>query len=147
MLIKHAINAMRLAHISLAFAGLMWVLPFLDPHHVAPIGSFYQECLAAALGLCAMTLLVTKRYWQQPVAPRITLLPIGLSLLILVQFALGKLVYFDQVLLLTLYLLWAALLIILGYRLREEFGLPALATALAAFLITGAELNALVGVL
>ena len=54
---------------------------------------------------------------------------------------------FDQIVLLALYLLWAALLMILGQRLREEFGLPALATALATFLLVGAELNALAGIL
>ncbi len=99
------------------------------------------------LGLCAMPLLLSRRYWQQPEIPRIVLLPIGLMLLVLVQFALGKIAYLGQALLFSLYMLWAALLIMLGHRLREEFGLPMLATVLAAFLLLGAELNALVGVL
>ena len=138
---------MRLAHISLAFAGLMWVLPFLYYHHALPLPAFYQEWGAAMLGLCAMPLLVTQRFWQQPKIPRIVLLPAGLTLLVLVQFALGRVAYFDQALLFALYMLWVALLIMLGHRLREELGLPALATALAVFLLLGAELNALVGVL
>lgn len=125
----------------------MWVLPFLYYYHSYPLTTFYQEWGAAILGLSAMPLLVTKRYWLQPEIPLIVLLPIGLLLLGMVQFVLGRVGYFDQILLFALYLLWAALLMMLGQRLREEFGLPALATALAAFLLVGAELNALAGVL
>ena len=136
-----------LAHISLVFIGLMWVLPFLYWIHAYPITTFYQEWGAAVLGLCAMSLLVAQRHWQQPEIPRIVLLPIGLMLLVLMQFALGKMPYFGQMLLITLYLLWATLLIMLGHRLREQLGLPLLATVLAAFLLLGAELNALIGVL
>ena len=146
MLIKSASGALRLAHVSLAFAGLMWALPFLNYRHVAPISTFYQECGAAILGLCAMPLLATQRYWKQPEIPRIVLLPVGLSLLVWLQFAVGKVGYLDQALLVVLYLLWAAFLIMLGHRLREELGLPAMATVLAAFLLLGAELNALIGV-
>jgi len=49
--------------------------------------------------------------------------------------------------LLSLYFLFAALLIMLGQRLRVELGLPVLATALAIFLLVGAELNTLAGIL
>jgi O-antigen ligase len=124
----------------------MWLLPFLYCRHAFPLTTFYQEWGVAVLGLCAMPLLVTRRYWQQPEIPRIVLLPIGLMLLVLVQFAFGKIDYFSQTLLVSLYLLWAALLVMLGQRLREEFGLPVLATVLSAFLLLGAELNALAGV-
>jgi len=92
-------------------------------------------------------LLLGKNYWQQPEVPRIILLPIGLMLIIVVQFAMGKVAYFSYTLLTSLYLMWAALLIMLGHRLREEFGLPVLATALAAFLLLGVELNAVAGVI
>ena len=146
-MLKQVAGAFRFAHLSLVFVGLMWVLPFLYYRHAYPLTTFYQEWGAAVLGLCAMPLLVTKRYWQQPEIPRIVLLPIGLLLLVLVQFDLGKIDYFSQTLLTTLYLLWAALLIMLGQRLREELSLPVLATALAAFLLVGAELSTLIGVL
>ncbi|MDO9101696.1 MAG: Wzy polymerase domain-containing protein [Candidatus Nitrotoga sp.] len=136
-----------IAHISLTFVGLMWVLPFLYYYHAYPLTTFYQEWGAAILGLSAMPLLMTKRYWLQPEIPLIVLLPIGLLLLGMMQFVLGRVSYFDQILLFALYLLWAALLMMLGQRLREEFGLPALATALATFLLVGAELNALAGIL
>lgn len=136
-----------IAHISLTFVGLMWVLPFLYYYHAYPLTTFYQEWSAAVLGLCAMPLLVTKRYWLQPEFPLIVFLPIGLLLVGMMQFVLGRVSYFDQFLLLALYLLWAALLMMLGRCLREELGLPVLATALASFLLVGAELNALAGIL
>jgi len=145
--LRQHFSRIGLARISLIFVGLMWVLPFLNYVHAYPMTTFYQEWGAVALGLCAMFLLVTQRYWQQPEIPRIVLLPIGLMLLVLVQLALGKVAYFGQALLITLYLLWVALLIMLGQRLREQLGLPVLTTALAAFLLLGAELNALIGVL
>ncbi len=125
----------------------MWVLPFLYYHHAYPITTFYQEWGGVLLGLCAMPLLVSKGYWQQPELPRIVMLPIGMMLLLLVQYLLGKLLSFDQTLLLTMYFLWMALLVMLGHRLRVELGLPLLATVLAAFLVLGAELNALAGII
>ena len=135
------------AQISSILIGLMWALPFLYWIHTNPLTTFYQELTAVVLGLCAMPLLAAQQYWQKPEIPRIIMLPIGLMLLVLLQSALGKVAYFGQALLITLYLMWAALLIMLARRLREQLGLPVLATTLAAFLLLGAELNALFGVL
>jgi hypothetical protein len=137
----------KLAHLSLALAGLMWVLPFLNYYHAYPLTTFYQEWSTAALGLAAALLLLGRRYWQDAEVPRVVILPLALLLLLLVQYGLGKIPYLGQMLLYALYLLWAALLVMLGARLRKEFGLPALVTALAAFLLVGAELNALLGIL
>ena len=144
---SQSFGKLKLAHLSLACVGLMWILPFLYYYHAYPRTTFYQEWTAAFLGLCAMPLLLTGRFWVQPEIPRIVLLPVSLMLLIVVQFALGLIVYFDQALLFALYLLWAALLMMLGQRLRVEFGLPLLATVMAACLLLGAELNALLGIL
>ena len=147
MLNKSTSISFGLAHISLAFVGLMWVLPFLYYNHAYPITTFYQEWGAGMLGLCAMPLLLTARYWQAPEVPRIVMLPMGLMLLLMVQFLVGRITYFDHLMLLALYFMFAALLMMLGQRLRVELGLPALATALAVFLLVGAELNTLAGVL
>lgn len=135
------------AHISLAFVGLMWVFPFLYYHHAYPLTTFYQEWLAALLGVCALPLLLTRHYWQAPQVPGIVLLPIGLMLILLLQFMLGLVIHFDHVLMLSLYLLFAALLMMLGQHLREVLGMQRLATVLALCLLAGAELNTLAGVL
>ena len=98
------------AHISLVLVGLMWVLPFLYPYHAYPITTFYQEWLTALLGVLALPLLLTSRFWQAPQVPGIVLLPIGMMMLLLLQFIAGQVEHFDQVLLLSLYFLFAALL-------------------------------------
>ena len=135
------------ARLGLVLVGLMWVLPFLYPHHAYPVTTFYQEWLTALLGLLALPLLLTARFWQAPQVPGIVLLPIGLMMLLLLQFIAGQVGHFDQVLLLSLYFLFAALLMMLGQYLRSELGLPFMATVLAAFLLVGAELNTLAGIL
>jgi O-antigen ligase len=140
-------SSITLARISLTFVGLMWVLPFLYYHHAYPITTFYQEWGAALLGLCAMPLLLTARFWQAPQVPRIVLLPVGLMMLVMVQFILDRIVHFDRMMLVALYLLFASMLMMLGQRLRIELGLPTVATALAAFLLAGAEMNTLAGIL
>lgn len=124
----------------------MWVLPFLYPYHLYPLTTFYQEWATALFGLLALPLLLTRRFWQAPQVPAIVLLPISLMLLLLLQFILDRVAHFDQVLLLSLYFLFAALLMILGQFLRAELGLPQLAAVLAAFLLAGAELNTLAGI-
>lgn len=128
-------------------AGLMWVLPFLHYRHQYPLTTFYQEWWSALLGVLALGVLAARDYWQQPQAPRIAQLPIVLLGVVLLQWGLGKIVYLDQALLYILYLLFAALLMLLGARLRECFGMPRLALVLSVFLLIGAEISALLGVL
>jgi O-antigen ligase len=140
-------RTLSFARISLLLLGLLWVLPFLNYYHAYPLTTFYQEWSAAALGLAALLPLAARGYWRQPEIPRVLLLPLGMLLLVALQFALGKIGYFGQALLYGLYLLWAAMLMMLGRHLRRELGLAVLVTVLAAFLLAGAELNALVGIL
>ncbi|BBI98634.1 hypothetical protein FGKAn22_03270 [Ferrigenium kumadai] len=146
-MLKNFPGSLRLAHISLALVGLMWVLPFLHYRHQYPLTTFYQEWWSALFGVLALTLLVARDYWQQPQVPRIAQLPIGLIVLVLLQWGLGKVVYLDQALLYVLYLLFAAMLMLLGARLRECFGMDRLALVLGIFLLAGAEASALIGVL
>jgi len=137
----------KLAHISLALVGLMWAFPFLHYRHENPLTSFDQEWWSAMLGVLALTLLLAREFWQRPETPRIAQLPAALIVVLLLQLVLGKIAYFNQALLYALYFLFATLLTMLGARLRDCFGLARLAQVLAIFLLTGAELNALIGVL
>jgi O-antigen ligase len=68
-------------------------------------------------------------------------------MVLMVQFLIGRVSHFDHLLLLSLYFLFAALLMMLGQRLREELGLSFVVAVLAVFLLVGAELNALAGFL
>lgn len=146
-MLKSALFPLRLTHVSLVMAGLMWVLPFLHYRHQYPLTTFYQEWWSALFGVLALGVLAARDYWQQPQAPRIAQLPIILLGVVLLQWGLGKIIYLDQALLYILYLLFAALLMLLGARLRECFGMPRLAQVLSVFLLTGAEISALLGVL
>lgn len=145
--LKSPFRSLRLTHISLALVGLMWVLPFLHYRHQYPLTTFYQEWWSALLGMLALIPLAARDFWRQPEIPRIVQLPVALIAVLLLQTGLGRIAYFDQALLYALYLLFAALLMMLGARLRDCFGLAELALALAIFLLIGAELSALVGVL
>jgi len=133
--------------VSLALVGLMWVLPFLQPHRQFPLPSFYTESLAFALGLAALTLLLHKRYWNDPELPRVALFPLALGALLLLQLTLGKIDYTEQALFALAYLLWTVFLVSLGYFLRRELGLAEVAAALAWFLVAGGVLSAIVGLL
>lgn len=135
-----------LAHFSLALVGLMWVMPFLLYRHRLPLTTFDQEWWSVLLGVLALTLLLARDYWRPAGIPRIVQLPVALIAVAWLQWALGKIVYFDQALLYSSYLLFAALMMMLGARLRECFGMARLAQVLATFLLIGAELNALLGV-
>ncbi|MFY9260721.1 MAG: Wzy polymerase domain-containing protein [Gallionella sp.] len=135
------------AHLSVLLVGLMWLLPFLIPRHESPLTTFDQEWWSALFGLGAMTLLLANDFWRQPSVPRIAQLPAAWVLLVLVQVGLNKVVYFEQGLLYILYMLFATLLMILGARLRASFGIEKLAVILAIFLIIGAELQAVAGLI
>lgn len=144
-MLSNALKSVRAAHISLALVGLMWVFPFLHYRHQYPLTTFYQEWWSALLGVAALALLAGRGYWVRPQVPRIVLLPLALAALVLLQYGLGMIVYFGQALLYLLYLLFAALLMMLGAWLREIFGLPRLAQVLALCLLLGAELSAGIG--
>ena len=135
------------ARISLILVGLMWAFPFLHYRHENPLTSFDQEWWSAMLGVLAVTLLIAREFWERPEIPRIAQLPALLIVVLLVQLALGRVAYFGQALLYSLYFLFATLLMMLGARLRDCFGLARVSRALAIFLLIGAELNAVIGVL
>ncbi len=145
--LKDSLRSLRLAHVSIGLIGLMWVFPFLHYRHQYPLTTFHQEWWSALLGLLALVPLAMRDFWRQPEIPRIVQLPAALIAVLLLQSGFGKIAYFDQALLYILYLLFAALLMMLGARLRDCFGLAELGPVLAAFLLIGAEISALFGVL
>ncbi len=135
----------RLTHISLAMVGLMWVFPFLYYRHQYPLTTFDQEWLSALLGLLALSLLTSRE--KRQAIPRIVQLPFALIVLIMLQWLMGMMPYFGQALLYILYLMFALLLMMLGNWLREDLGLEKTVAVLAVFLLIGAEISAVIGVL
>jgi O-antigen ligase len=131
----HAPTARKTLQAALLLIGLMWLLPFLVPFKAPPVPSFRAEAIAFALGLVALAAL--PRFSAKLPVPRVTLLPAGFIVLILLQIALGRLAFSQQGLLGALYLLWAAALMVLAALLRRELGLERVAAALAWFLLSG----------
>src|SRR5688572_10065422 len=127
--------------------GLAWTLPFLQPYHRLPLAGFYSEWLALALGLTASLLLLRRESWLGAALPAVALAPIGLALVVGLHVALGRVPYPEQALIVVLYLMWAALIMLLGAVLRRELGMKALATALAWWLLAGGILGALAGLM
>ncbi len=127
--------------------GLAWTLPFLQPYHRYPLTGFYSEWLAFALGLTAALVLLTRQAWREAELPAVAMAPIGLAVVLGVQAALDRSPYPEQLLTAVLYLLWAALMILLGRVLRRELGMAAVATTLAWFLFASGILSLAVGLI
>jgi O-antigen ligase len=135
------------AHFCLAAIGLMWTLPFLQPYHHFPLPSFYSEWLALALGLAALTWMGRAAFWRAAALPAALVPLLGLVVLLLVQYAVGKVAYGGQVLVAALYIVWACLLMVLARGLRRVVGLEGIATVLAWFLVVGGVVGAVLALL
>lgn len=133
--------------LAIGLLGLAWVLPFLSPNFREPIGSFYGEAVAFALGLAAITCLLLRPLWNGLVLPRAGLVLVGFVLLLALQLALGKFSYPQLHLLGALYLLWAAALALLGARLTQLMGRESFTTTLSWFALAGATISALIGLI
>lgn len=127
--------------------GLAWTLPFLQPIHRYPLVSFYSEWLAFALGLAGALVLVSRAAWREASVPVIALAPLALIVVLGVQVLLGRVPYPEQALIATLYLLWAALLVVLGHALGRMGTLAGVVPILAWFLLAGGVLAGLGGLL
>lgn len=129
--------------LALALLALLLTLPFLGARHHLPIATFRQEWLAAALGLCALLPLLAgdDDAWE---IPRSALLPAAFVPLVWLQVAAGG-TTFEQAVLLSLYLVWALLLMLLACRLELRVGRAGLADVLAWGLVAGALLAAASG--
>jgi len=136
-----------LARASLYCCGLMFALPFLQPYHRFPLASFYSEWLAFALGMLAALFLLRRQTGRNAAFPLVALAPLGLILVLALQVALARVPYAEQALIAALYLLWASLVLMLGWRLAQELGLTVIADTLAWFVLAGGMLSALVGLI
>jgi len=130
---------------ALGLVGAMFCVPFLVSWHHLPIPSFFNELVAAVLGLAACALLLRKSYWQSWQFPVIGVLPLGLVLLLFLQIVTGLAIFPQQNLLAALYLLWACCLIMLGAVLRREFDLQKIIQVLCRFTLLAAVLTSLIG--
>lgn len=138
---------MGLRGASLLLAGAMCVIPFLQPRHFSPIRTFYDEWLAFAFGLAAIGLASIGRRFD---APRVPALSLWLALFALILFfrGFGSFAAYPQLpFLWASYVLFAALMVVLGFDLVTYFGREQVCDVIAAFLLVGALANAIAGIL
>lgn len=132
---------------SLMLSGAMCVIPFLQPRHFSPIRTFYDEWLAFAFGLTALSLAMLGRRSSEFRFPAPALL-LGLFALLLFARGLGGHAAYPQLpFLWACYVLFAAFLVILGNDLTAQFGRERVCDVLAAFLLAGALANSIAGIL
>lgn len=131
--------------ICLSAAALMATIPFLMAHHYHPIPSFFQEWVAAAFSLVALTALLLRPRDEPLEVPEITLLPVGLMLIAVVQWLFQTEPLADRLLMFGIYMVWTIFLIILGRHLAKTVGLTTIADVLATALVVGTLLESLTG--
>lgn len=133
-----------------ALLGMMLSLPFLQPLHSMPIPSFYSECLALVLGLLASLLclpaLLSGRERVLHI-PMIMNLPLAMFAVIALQVLLGKFVYLSSAVMVVAMLLWVACVMLAFSVVAQQFSTPALLQHLAKWLMLGALVSALFGIL
>lgn len=119
----------------------MCVLPFLVPHHREPLATFFNELMAVGLGIFAAAILMRRSAWLSFRLPVIIIVPAGLIVVLALQIANGMAVYWQQHMLVALYLGWALLLMIVGAELRREFGSEKVVPVMAWALLIGGLLS------
>ena len=140
------VSAAAAAHVALLLAGAMVTLPFLLPEHRLPIRSFYDEWLAFALGSAALVAAAIGVRGRKTDMPEMSLWVAALALWLAVQAALRPPAYVQLPAAGIVFLLFAAAITWLGRWLRTTAGAERCVDSLATFLLAGATLNALIGI-
>jgi O-antigen ligase len=132
---------------SLLLAGAMCVIPFLQPRHFPPIRTFYDEWIAFALGAGAIGMAAFARRSQVARIPGLALWLGAFAIFLSARAFSGLATYPQGPLLWAIYAIFAALLVMLGHDLVGHFGQERVCDMLASFLLLGALLNSISGVL
>lgn len=131
----------------LLLASAMCVLPFLLPRHFPPIRTFYDEWIAFALAACAIGIAAIQPRQEPMRVPALAIWLSAFALVLLVRSLTGEPAYPQSPALWAIYVAFAATLVVLGSDLSASFGVERTCDVLAAFLLTGALINAIAGVL
>lgn len=124
-----------LARASLLACGLMVSAPFVVPTGGYPLPSFRGELAAVVLGLLALLLFAAGRSWRELRLPASALVPLGLALVLLVQFYSGRTARPQLAAIALGYLAWSACLAALGASLAAAFGRERVCRVLGWFVL------------
>ena len=122
-----------------AAVALPFLLPFLNPVHDLPIPSFYSEWLSLACGCLALAAVAGAAPLR---IPAVSLAPLLLLAVVLVQAAMGYSPYAELTAATGGYLVWCAALMGAGASLSSRFPLAGLLVPCAWAALAGALLNA-----
>jgi len=131
--------------LGLVCCGLLLSVPFLNPYHYYPLLTFYSEWLAFAIGLLALAAVAIAQSKNPIPVPAMCFGLVALTVLLLLQVALGRVAYPLLSGLGTLYLIWAALLVMLGAWLNSELGEETVSRTLQWWLALAGTLAAVSG--
>jgi len=134
-----------LARLSLVCCGLLVSVPFLNPYHTYPLLTFDTEWLAFAAGLLAFAVMAVAPSRNPIPVPAMCFGLFLLTVVLTVQAAAGEVAYPLRSAVGALYLVWAALLVILGAWLGSELGEARVAHALQWWLTIAGVLAAASG--
>jgi O-antigen ligase len=129
--------------VALTLIGLLGVLPFIQWKHYYPITDFYTEWVAALLGFSAV-IFYFRMLSELPVIATVPLLMIALVWL---QYGIGLIDYAEHAALISLYLLWGALLITLGHAISRTIGLDRVVRSSAWFILVGGILSGIAAIM
>lgn len=132
---------------SLLLASAMCLIPFLLPRHFPPLRTFYDEWIAFALGTGAIGMAALARRGQAVRIPALAVWLGAFAIFLCARAFFGLAAYPQGPLLWATYIIFAALLVILGHDLAGHFGRERVCDMLASFLLLGAVLNSIAGVL
>lgn len=130
--------------ISQFFIGLMLILPFMFPYHPNPIPTFYMEWLAALFAFLAFIPLLNKNAWPAYQVPAIILLPLAMLGVMALQYAVLDIAYWQHYLLVAQYVVFAALMMLLGTMLKQTIGFDKTMQGIAIALLISGLLSSLV---
>lgn len=134
----------KAASASLIVVGLIAVIPFLLPHYGLAT-AFYSEWVAFALGAMACFPLLRKTFWLHLEIPRVAIWLFAIAVLIAVQALFVEQTYVTQALLPGIYIVWATILVVLGFWIRNQLGIERAVIMLAWIFLVGGALHATIG--
>jgi O-antigen ligase len=130
--------------ISQFFIGLMLILPFLLPHHSHPIQALYLEWIVALMAFFAFIPLIRQTAWPSYQAPAIIALPVGMLVVMALQYAVLDIAYWQHYLLVAQYFVFAALMMLLGSMLKQAIGFERTIQGIAWAILTSGLINCVI---
>jgi len=127
--------------LSIWLVSAMFAIPFAIGYHIIPITSFYNEITAFMLGLLALYPLLLNKNWQPLKVAKVNSMWLGLIPLIILQYQLELIPTRSQALTYVFYMLWAAMLTMLGTLHQRQFALATVIRRLSVMIIGVAWFN------